>query len=118
MEADRREEAGTSAGRLMVAIVAAVVVEAIAFYLAIASAGLGHGDYLYAWLFFPGEMLLGSWQRGLSGLPICIAFIHYPALIIPFAWVRSWQTALWPVVAIFVCHAIPLLVFGCLFFTR
>ena len=100
---------------IILALVASLVIEAFALVLAIASAGAGHGNYLFAHIFFPFEMTLGIASGTLEGLPIMLALIHYPAFVMSgFAF--KTQRAIWIYIgAVTAAHGLAtaaLMVFG------
>ena len=77
-----------------------------AIFLAIASAGAGHGDYAAARLLFPVPMLLTLVQGDSIGpLSILVVLLQYPFYGGLLGWCRAREAAL-PMVAVGLLHLI------------
>ena len=64
---------------IVICVSIGVIVTPIAFFLALLSAGAGHGHYVFARLFFPYSMLLTRWANDTITFPlILLALVQFP----------------------------------------
>lgn len=82
----------------IIGLVVGVVITPITLFLAVASAGGGHGDYLLARLFYPASMLSTLLTSSISTVAIVGACLQFPI----YGWLvgAGWQKARRPLTII------------------
>jgi|SRR5688572_19846029 hypothetical protein len=77
---------GADGGALILAGCVGFAVTFPAVFLAIISAGAGHGDYLWARLLFPYSMVLAMLTGSIGPISIGVAFIQFPVYGAGLVW--------------------------------